>query len=219
MKGNSPTIVSNQATVHERLEQFVQHHMEQTYLKPVSTHTLLAFEQAQRVCQSAKSIVLDSGCGVGDSTYSLARQYPDSLVIGLDKSAARLGKSGKNVSENVLFLQADQFDFWRLVAASGWKILKHYIFYPNPWPKKAHVKRRIYGHPAFVILPAVTKNIEIRSNWLIYLQEFSRAWFVLTAEELCLRTLEPVCPISLFEKKFQESGHPLYKLANSEERQ
>lgn len=188
--------------------------MEHDYLKPVSGHTLNAFKEIEKAFSlGVKSIVLDSGCGTGYSTVILAKRFPESLVIGLDKSDIRLRKTKhKERFDNVLFVRADQFDFWHLLVKAGWPVVKHCMYYPNPWPKKAHIKRRIHGHPAFVELPKLTKNIEVRSNWLTYVQEFAAAWQILTHEDLILEKIEPVQPVSLFEKKFKESGHQLYRL-------
>ncbi len=39
-------------------------------------------------------VILDSGCGTGESTLHLARKFPGVPVIGIDKSAMRLNKAG-----------------------------------------------------------------------------------------------------------------------------
>ncbi|MBN1481049.1 methyltransferase domain-containing protein [candidate division KSB1 bacterium] len=217
--GNSRCIFSNQESVHKKLEAIVQNHATSEYLKPVSDFDMIAFAKVNDQVQKCKcdAIILDSGCGTGFSTLFLAQKYPDCLVIGLDKSMVRLQKTrSKEIPENVVFTRADQFDFWRLVADSNWHVRHHYILYPNPWPKKAHIKRRIYGHPLFVVLPRITNNIEIRSNWLMYVEEFAIAWTILTEKKLVVERIDPQQPISLFEKKFQESGHPLFRLCLQE---
>lgn len=212
---NSRRIESNQNDVHDNLEKIVTKHLAEPYRKPISMHTLLAFDEMAETLERkrVKSVVLDSGCGAGDSTIVLAKKYPESTVIGIDKSQVRLQKlKNKDVPDNACFVRADQFDFWRLIVKSGFRVHRHYILYPNPWPKKSHGKRRIFGHPAFVFLPRISKNIEIRSNWLIYLKEFANAWELATGDTCQIRELEVTEPISLFEKKFNESGHTLYRL-------
>jgi len=217
---NSRRVESNQTGVHEHLQKIVKKHMAEPFQKPISMHTLLAFDDMIETMERrhVKSVILDSGCGAGDSIISLAHQFPESTIIGLDKSLVRLQKSQyKSVPENVMFVRADQFDFWRLVGKSGCNVKQHFMLYPNPWPKKSHAKRRIFGHPAFVILPKICKNIEMRSNWLIYLQEFAEAWQLLTGDKCYVNEFEADEPITLFEKKFKESGHPLYRLRTIED--
>jgi tRNA (guanine-N7-)-methyltransferase len=207
--------MSNQDAPHEELGAIVKNHVEKAHRREIAPHTLRAFAAVEtRITALQKtSLILDSGCGAGDSTLFLAKKYPDYLVLGIDKSSVRLHKvQTKQRPDNVLFAQADQFDFWRLLAQSDWNVVRHFIFYPNPWPKKAHIKRRIHGHPAFIELPNITKNLELRSNWLIYLEEFSFAWSLLTGERVAVQKMAPGRPISLFEKKFADSGHQLFQL-------
>jgi tRNA G46 methylase TrmB len=217
---NSRHVQSNQTDVHEDLEKIVRKHMSEAYEKPIAMHTLLAFDEIAENLErlGVASVILDSGCGAGDSSIYLAEKFPHSIIIGIDKSFVRLQKSKhKDVPDNVLFARADQFDFWRLVANLKWQVEKHFIFYPNPWPKKAHVKRRIHGHPSFIDLIKITKNIELRSNWAIYVEEFNQAWQLVTGDKCTRRELDVTEPVSLFEKKFNESGHTLYRLTTIED--
>lgn len=184
---NSRRVFSNQASIHQKFETTVRSHSSSEYLKPVSECAASAFVQADAAVQQsgAASIILDSGCGRGDGTISLPHTYPNCPVIGLDKSTIRLQKADKKeIPDN----------------------------YPNPWPKKAHLGRRVYGHPVFVVLPRISSNIQVRSNWWIYLEEFSVAWCILTSNRFAVEKINPQHPISLFEKKFKESGHQLYRL-------
>jgi len=217
--GNSKRVYSNQAGVNENIENIVRKHMSEEYQKPVAEHTLLAFKNVTRQLDNLRctSIVLDSSCGTGDSTIHLAKQFPESVVIGIDKSMVRLQKLNiKDIPQNALYARADQFDFWRLVSESNWNVIRHFIFYPNPWPKKAHMMRRIHGHPAFIFLPKITRHIELRSNWPTYLNEFARAWHILTGNACAVREFTVNEPMTLFEKKFNDSGHQLYRLTTNE---
>lgn len=218
--GISRRVSSNQKRLHEELEKIVNSHIQNDFLKPVAAHTQEAFEEIDKIVRDSKNIdiILDSGCGTGDSTLLLGQQCPNHLVIGLDKSPIKLQKTRiKQPRNNVLFVRAEQFDFWRLVARSKWNVRQHYMLYPNPWPKKAHIKRRIYGHPAFVELPKISKNIVVRSNWEIYVLEFCVAWTLLTREKCYVEQFVPRQYASLFEKKFHESGHELYQLVTAKE--
>ena len=119
-------------------------------------------------------MVLDSGCGTGESTVLLARRYPDCLVVGVDKSAARLDKAPQ-LPANARLLRADLADIWRLMDDAGWKLAQHYLLYPNPWPKPAQLKRRWHGHPVFPDLLVLGGRLVLRSNFEVYVDEFARA--------------------------------------------
>src|SRR5699024_12751153 len=57
------------------------------------------------------------------------------------------------------------------MAAAGWRLEKHYVLYPNPWPKAAHLGRRWHGHPAWRELLLLRGEMVCRSNWRLYLDE------------------------------------------------
>ncbi len=212
----SRPVRSNQTGIHEDLFNILQKHREKPYLKPVSRHTREAFEYArQRLASISAPLILDSGCGTGESTLALAERHPDAFVLGVDKSLARLQKNPLFATEhdrNLLLLRADLFDFWRLAAREGWRFERHYIFYPNPWPKKRHLKRRIHGHPAFFDMLRLSPFIELRSNWRIYLEEFAAAVAFVAGRSFEVETFVPDTPISAFERKYWLSGHELYRL-------
>jgi tRNA (guanine-N7-)-methyltransferase len=69
--------------------------------KPIAGHTRAAFDQLQQqnpnlLVQSKDSkLILDSGCGTGRSSLVLGELFPDSFVIGVDRSMARLQKNSK----------------------------------------------------------------------------------------------------------------------------
>ncbi len=211
---NSRAIVSNQQGIHENLDAVVKRHLNTRFRRPFPDHSLRTFEQAaERVAHHQGPLILDSFCGVGESTRVIATQFPDALVIGIDKSRHRLDKHDNHypskASQNYLLLQADVEDFWRLAVSAEWSLSRHYMLYPNPWPKSAHLKRRIHGSPLFSSLLALGGDIEVRSNWSNYIQEFSAALLVAgyASNVSALSKAEPITP---FERKYKESGHRLW---------
>lgn len=206
----SAPVVSSQKGRHPRLDAVVRRHFEQPWRQPVRDHTRRAFEAvASKVSGHGGPLVLDSGCGTGASTAALARHHAGALVIGVDKSAARLNKS-PDLPENAVLVRADLADFWRLAAAGGWRLDDHYLLYPNPWPKSEHLMRRWHAHPVFPDLLALGGRLEVRSNWRIYLEEFARALELAGYSSVEFRTLHATAPISPFERKYRASGHELY---------
>ena len=80
-----------QQGLHQDLRRVVGKHLVSPWLRPVAGHTARAFATIHgHVEASTKPLILDSCCGAGDSTRYLALQFPDALVIGIDKSAQRL---------------------------------------------------------------------------------------------------------------------------------
>ena len=211
MNCNSKIVTSNQQGLHPNLHKTVQRHLHSEHRKPISAHSLKAFEQAQAfVAQQNKAIILDSCCGTGESTHYLARHHPDCCVIGIDKSLHRLGKHQAK-QNGYLLLRADLNDFWRLAARAGWKLHYHYILYPNPWPKSAHLQRRWHGSAVFPTLLALGGILELRSNWKTYVDEFVEALRIATYPGQTEAIAPAEQAITAFERKYQLSGHDLWR--------
>ena len=165
------------------IDNFLEH-------KPIAAHTRSAFDCIKGLIDPTKDVVLDSGCGTGRSTILLGEMYPDKQVIGVDRSFVRLNKNVRlrneneisleeslrpfqAVSSNVVLMRAELADFWRCCLHEGWHVSHHFILYPNPYPTKARIKQRWYGHPAFPLILQLGGVITVRSNWKGFLSEFA----------------------------------------------
>lgn len=217
------SVTSNQETIHKDLEKVVRKYARTTFLRPIADHTREAFAEAQTFVEkfygkngdpgtasgvtnairdgapganaetAPRAVILDSGCGTGESTIHIARRYPNIPVIGIDKSGMRLTKAGnpaqaagENVPPNAFWIRAELLDFWRLalerIQAGEWTIPYHAVYYPNPWPKQSEATRRFHMHPIFPTLLSLGKTIELRTNWEIYAREFAEAARIATKE-------------------------------------
>ncbi|MDT8410637.1 MAG: methyltransferase domain-containing protein [Wenzhouxiangellaceae bacterium] len=157
-------------------------------------------------------MILDSGCGTGVSTVRLAEVFPEALIVGLDQSADRLSRAASPLPENCLLLRARAEDFWRLLLADRIRPARHYLLFPNPWPKSRHLARRWHGHPVFPILLELGGVLELRTNWRIYADEFGQATRVCGIPTPAVVSFKPENPLSPFERKYHASGHGLYRL-------
>ncbi|WP_206483281.1 SAM-dependent methyltransferase [Thalassotalea sp. G2M2-11] len=218
--GDSKAIITNQPDIHEKLLDVAKKHLAHPSKKPFQSHTLEAFEQANQLVQAHQGeVILDSCCGVGQSTRLLAKRNPNALVIGVDKSAHRINKNdGQLIAQtatqqvnNYLLVRADLNDFYRLVKRANWPVSKHYILYPNPWPKAKHLQRRWHGSAVFPELISIGEEIELRSNWRLYLQEFQLA-ATLVDRQGELNEVVDQQPLTPFEAKYQASGQTCWQL-------
>jgi tRNA G46 methylase TrmB len=209
----SRNISSNQSSIHEDLEKIVLKHILKPDKRPISEGQKNCFEAAMEFQKQLNlPFIFDTGCGTGDSSYTLALANPEQLIIGIDQSGHRLQKSQKNNSlPNLLFVQARLEEFWLQSLENNWLPEKQYFFYPNPWPKKKHLLRRWHGHPILPILLKVCPDLELRTNWKIYAEEFQLALSLCgIASEI--NEFDSLQSISAFEEKYQRSGHPLFQL-------
>lgn len=214
----SRTVVGQIEPIHPNLAASVTKHLTHPFQRPIQAYNQRAYEWLVNQWQSLGEppIVLDSGCGIGESSANLSKQFPDHLVIGVDQSLHRLTKHGANNGfynkDNYLLLRADLVDIWRLMAQHQLKPAFHFILYPNPWPKKKHLQRRWHGHPVFADLLKLGGKLELRSNWQTYVQEFAFALQHCGMTTVNSETFTPTAFITPFEKKYALSGQTLYRL-------
>lgn len=215
MHASSRAIVTNQSGPHEDLGRRVARALAHPLRKPVAEHTRTAFQMAGEWLSDRHGmpLVLDAGCGVGLSTRRLAARFPDHAVIGVDRSESRLTREHGPLPDNALLVRADLVDFWRLALMAGWRPARHYLLYPNPYPKAAHLKMRWQGHPVLPVILALGGRLELRSNWRLYVEEFALAVTQATGQPA---EVEPHAAagdfLTPFEQKYHESGQALWKL-------
>ncbi len=207
-------IDSPQEGIHKDLQKTVSKHLESEFKRPIVAYNQEAFDQfLERKSELGDpKIILDSACGTGESTRFFANKYPNYLVVGLDQSAKRLANNeNKKLADNGLLLRCDCTDFWRLMEQESIKADKHFLLYPNPWPKTQHLQRRWHGHPTFKNLLSVSESIELRTNWRIYAQEFNAA---LDVAKRCsaIDEYKSDIDITAFERKYRLSGHALWQV-------
>lgn len=215
MYANSRPVQSAQTSIHEHLATAVSRHAGSLFRKPVMPYNREAFEYSMAAWnkQGSWPLILDAGCGVGLSTFHLAAKHPNCFVIGVDQSADRLSRNTAwtgPLPDNCIRVRADLVDFWRLMHASGVQLERHYILYPNPWPKIGQLARRWHGHPVFPTVVALGGWLECRSNWRIYVDECAAAIAQLTGRDVQCAPYATDVPMTPFEQKYRDSGHALW---------
>ena len=216
MQANSRQISSQQTEPHSHLSYLLTRHLGTPFQKPVAACNRAAFEQFLAHWRAAGEapLILDAGCGVGLSTLHLATSSPDCFVLGIDQSADRIARQTAwqlPMPKKFLVLRADLVDFWRLLHDAGIRLHRHYLLYPNPWPKIGHLARRWHGHAVFPTAVALGGVIECRSNWGIYIDECAAALRQLGVPGIQVSPFTPTSPITPFEKKYLDSGHLLWR--------
>lgn len=215
---NSGLVSSSQKGIHSGLEKTLQRHLHRPWSQPLHRPSVESYQRLKDkgAFVLEQPFILDSGCGTGKSTQLLARRYPDQLVIGVDRSQVRLAKSGMQQSlfqsGNCILLRADLPTFWRLLLSDGYIPARHFLLYPNPWPKSGHLKRRWHGHPVFPSLLALGGAIEMRCNWEIYALEFAWAISFATGEAVVARRYKSQSGVSPFEQKYMQRSQQLFSV-------
>lgn len=220
MYANSAAVKSTQDGPHRRLFEVVDRHRASVWRQPIAEHSRVAWQALKAWLQprSGMPLILDSGCGTGASSVALAAANPQSVVVGADQSLERLSRLGElqgellPFAENAALLRAPLQDLWRLLLADGVSLRRHLIWYPNPWPKPEHLQRRWHAHPVFPTLLALGGDIQLRSNWRVYVDEFAQALAIFGWTSTVTPIDASADPVTPFERKYRDSGHPLWRL-------
>ena len=207
---NSRSITTNQTGLNEKLDEVVLRHLNAEFKKPISEHTQIAFDEINaKVKAFGGDIILDSCCGVGESTANIAKLHPDALIIGIDKSAHRLEKHDveyKQTEEGQYILaRADLNDFWRLAVEQNGILVTIICYIQTLGLKRKHLQRRWHGAAVFPYIIQLGGKLELRSNWKTYVDEFARALELakLKTQVELYQSDESITP---FERKYWASG-------------
>ncbi len=213
------SVKSPQQGCHPDLARVVRKYQHSHYQMSISDQQRQLFKNILPLLAN-KPCMLDSGCGTAMSTTLLCQQYPDHFIIGIDKSAHRLNKhpyfsnndTMAQIADNALLIQTNLIAFWLFASQSNLLFDKHFIFYPNPWPKAKHLARRFHGHPIFPHFNRISNSIEIRTNWLIYLEEMQLSLSIYDRSSTIKLIPSNKPPVSRFEKKYFQYHQPCYQL-------
>ena len=114
---------------------------------------------------SKKNYILDIGTGYGETSIYLSNKYPNHNIISCDKyidGNLNLIKQIKNKNiKNIFIHHGNVYDFFEKNDKKEY-FDKIWIFFPDPWPKKKHFKRRLITKSFLEILyPLIKPNGEV----------------------------------------------------------
>ena len=198
-----------------KLKQRIRKNKERNFLYPVTEQTKIFCQYLYNI-QTNKGfdIILDSCCGTGDSSFYLQKGLKkNEILVAIDKSPFKLRKAiNKMRDKRIFFIRGNVLDLWSGLYLEKVSIKKHYLLYPNPWPKQKHMKKRWYAHAILPTMLKFTKELEVRTNWYTYATECLEALTYYEGLRTEINEIRPVHPISAFEKKYFFSSNKLYRV-------
>jgi tRNA (guanine-N7-)-methyltransferase len=100
--------------------------------------------------------ILEIGCGMGETTARIAAEHPENDYLGVEVHTPGVGALLKRIEEqaltNIRVIQHDAVEVVRQMIPPA-ALAGVHVFFPDPWPKKRHHKRRLV-QPAFAELLA-----------------------------------------------------------------
>lgn len=165
-------------------------------------------------------LILEIGFGNGESLVQMATQYPHFNYLGIEVYLPGVGylllRLAQLGLENVRIYCADAVDILSSCLAEE-ACYRINVFFPDPWPKKRHHKRRLI-QPQFVALLSSRLQpggiLHLATDWPDYARHIQRA----VSSCLALRPIDPNIlipprPPTKYERRSHRLGHPIWDLA------
>lgn len=165
--------------------------------------------------------VLEIGFGMGETTAQLAAAHPEQDFLGVEVHTPGIGSLLKRIDElkltNVRIIQHDAAEVVQQMIPIG-SLSGIHVFFPDPWPKKRHHKRRLL-QPEFVhelagrLAPC--GYLHVATDWRDYAEHILQ---VLRAEALLENTADAFAsrpayrPLTKFETRGVKLGHAVWEL-------
>jgi tRNA (guanine-N7-)-methyltransferase len=168
---------------------------------------------------NASPVVLEIGFGMGETTAAIAAARPDVNFLGVEMHWPGVGALLRRVESqsltNVRVLRHDAVDVVeRMVPPAS--LAGIHVYFPDPWPKKRHHKRRLL-QPAFVHALARTLvpggYLHVATDWAPYASEILP---MLATERLLANAADGFAPrpawrpLTKFEQRGLARGHPVF---------
>jgi tRNA (guanine-N7-)-methyltransferase len=167
--------------------------------------------------RASKPLVLEIGSGMGETTAAIAQAHPGIDFVAVEVHGPGVGSLLNRVEilglQNLRVVRHDAVEVLERMVADA-SLAGIHLFFPDPWPKKRHHKRRLV-QPAFASLMARKLRaggvVHAATDWPDYAEHMS---LVFNAEPL----LEPAGvglvarPATKFESRGRKLGHPIRDL-------
>ena len=122
----------------------------------------------------AKDVIVEIGFGMGDATAEIAKAHPESGYIAIEVHPPGIGKLLSLIEEheltNVYIIEGDAIEILQTMFADH-SINGFHLFFPDPWPKLKHNKRRIVNAEFLALVHQKLKSggyINIATDWVPY---------------------------------------------------
>jgi tRNA (guanine-N7-)-methyltransferase len=160
-------------------------------------------------------IVLEIGSGMGETTAAIAQAHADNDYIAVEVHGPGVGSLLKQIDvlglSNLRIIRYDAVEVLQNMIADA-SLAGIHLFFPDPWPKKRHHKRRLL-QPSFAELAARKLApggyLHAATDWPDYATQMDE---VLSASSAFERGDPQQRPMTKFERRGIGLGHPVRDL-------
>ena len=165
-------------------------------------------------------VQIEVGCGKGRFLTESCNRNPDTNFIGIENSwkyvlrtKERLKKHNQN---NACISYVDAPYFVRHYVADH-SVEAYHVYFPDPWPKDKHQKRRIFNDPIWI--PEIIRTLQPGLGCLFFATDFAE-YFALIEQRLANWpqliyqpeiSEDPNYIQTSFEIKYRDQGRPIHR--------
>lgn len=182
------------------------------------------FLDLKKVFERTAPTILEIGFGMGQATATIAKTHPQHNYLGVEVHTPGVGALYQLIKKddihNIRIIQHDAVEVLENMLIPN-SLSGIHIFFPDPWPKKRHHKRRLI-QPEFVKLLAsrlaIGGYLHLATDWEDYAQQMLS---VLNAEPQLKNSVAEFAkkpeyrPLTKFEQRGLKLGHGIWDLVFS----
>lgn len=178
----------------------------------------------QEIYGNENPVTLEIGFGMGDSLAQMALDAPDTNFLGIEVHQAGVGRLLRLVEENSI-------NNIRVVCHDAVEVIRHNIkpeslqrvniFFPDPWHKKKHHKRRLIQSDFLTLIHSRMANnsmLHIATDWQPYAEHTlecvseSQLFRNVSTDETFVSGADFGRPETKFEKRGLKLGHEVFDM-------
>jgi tRNA (guanine-N7-)-methyltransferase len=136
----------------------------------------------KQIFPTSDAVIMEIGFGMGEATAIIAKNHPNNGYIAVDVHPPGIGKLLARIVENEL-------TNLKVIEDDVHVVMQHmipdqsldgiHLYFPDPWPKKKHNKRRIVNEGFLQLIHPKIKNggfIHIATDWVPYAESIKEVF-------------------------------------------
>jgi len=140
------------------------------------------FIDIPRLFPNSKEVILEIGFGMGEATALIGRDFSETGFIAVEVHKPGIGKLMARIEElglsNIRIIEGDAHPILKTMIPDK-SVDGIHLFFPDPWPKKRHHKRRIVNNEFLKLVHSKIKDggfIHIATDWVPYAEHIQEVF-------------------------------------------
>jgi tRNA (guanine-N7-)-methyltransferase len=140
------------------------------------------FVAISQLFPNSKRVILEIGFGMGEATALIGRDFPETGFLAVEVHKPGIGKLMARIEElelrNIRIIEGDAHPILKTMIPDN-SVDGIHLFFPDPWPKKRHHKRRIVNNEFLKLVHSKIKDggfIHIATDWVPYAEHIQEVF-------------------------------------------